>query len=99
MAAFRHCTRGRVARRAKSTLDRNRATEYGLAMLTAFDHVNICTRNLDRMIAWYGDILGLRPGARPPFAFEGAWLYIGDSAVVHLVQVDTDPRSGGDLGA
>lgn len=67
-------------------------------MLTAFDHVNICTRNLDRMIAWYGDILGLRPGARPPFAFEGAWLYIGDSAVVHLVQVDTDPRSGGDLG-
>ena len=67
-------------------------------MLKSFDHVNVRTRNLDSMIAWYGDVLGLHPGARPPFPFPGAWLYIGDTAVVHLVAVDSSPQSGGDLG-
>lgn len=66
-------------------------------MLKAFDHVNIRTRNLQSMIAWYGDVLGLHPGARPPFPFAGAWLYIGDTAVVHLVEVDGNPIAGGDL--
>ncbi|MCJ7873093.1 VOC family protein [Phaeobacter sp. J2-8] len=62
-------------------------------MLTGFDHVNIRTTNLDTMIAWYGDILGLHPGKRPPFRFPGAWLYLGDRAVVHLVAVDGTPQA------
>ena len=53
--------------------------------LTAFDHVNILTRNLDTMTAWYSDVLGLRAGWRPDFSFPGAWLYLGDTPVVHLV--------------
>ncbi len=55
--------------------------------LTSFDHVNIRTRNLDRMVAWYGDVLGLMPGPRPDFPFGGAWLYLGDRAHIHLVDV------------
>lgn len=55
--------------------------------LTAFDHVNIRTRHLDAMIAWYGDILDLHAGDRPDFPFPGAWLYLGDTAVVHLIAV------------
>lgn len=66
-------------------------------MLTGFDHVNIRTTNLDTMIAWYGDILGLHPGKRPPFRLPGAWLYLGDRAVVHLVAVDGTPQAGGDI--
>lgn len=66
-------------------------------MLTAFDHVNIRTANLDAMIAWYGEILGLHPGPRPPFAFPGAWLYLDGRAVVHLVGVAAAPQAGGDL--
>lgn len=66
-------------------------------MLTAFDHVNIRTANLDAMMAWYADILGLRAGFRPDFAFPGAWLYLGDTAVIHLVGVDTAPQAGGDV--
>lgn len=66
-------------------------------MLTAFDHVNIRTANLEAMIAWYGEILGLQPGPRPPFDFPGAWLYLGDSAVVHLVGKDRAPAPGDDL--
>ena len=60
--------------------------------LKAFDHVNILTSNLDAMIAWYGDILGLKSGARPDFDFPGAWLYLGDAAVLHLVGVDDAPK-------
>ena len=67
-------------------------------MLTALDHVNIRTANLDEMIAWYGEILGLHPGKRPPFSFPGAWLYLGDRAVVHLVGKTAPPDPGDDLG-
>ena len=52
------------------------------------DHVNLRTTQLDKMIAWYSDILGLRQGERPDFGFPGAWMYAGDTAVVHLVGID-----------
>lgn len=55
--------------------------------LVSFDHVNLRTANLDRLIAWYGDVLDMHPGPRADFAFPGAWLYLGDNAVVHLVGV------------
>ena len=56
--------------------------------LGALDHVNVRTRNLDKMIAWYSRVLGMREGKRPSFSFPGAWMYIGDRPVVHLVGVD-----------
>ncbi|WP_415920164.1 VOC family protein [Tateyamaria sp. SN6-1] len=54
------------------------------------DHVNVVTRQLPQMIAWYETVLGLRSGHRPDFPFPGAWLYAGDVAVVHLVAEDAD---------
>ena len=62
-------------------------------MLKHFDHVNVRTANLEAMIAWYGDVLGMRPGPRPPFSFGGAWLYRGDRALIHLVDVESDPEA------
>ncbi len=61
-------------------------------MLVGFDHVNIRTSRLDEMVAWYGEILGLKPGWRPDFAFPGAWLYLGDVAYVHLIGEDRARR-------
>ena len=58
----------------------------------SLDHVNLRTTRLDEMIRWYGEILGLKPGKRPDFAFPGAWLYIGDLAAIHLVAVETPPE-------
>lgn len=58
------------------------------------DHVNLRTAQLDAMIAWYVDILGLRNGDRPDFGFPGAWMYAGDAAVVHLIGVDLAPGVG-----
>ena len=59
--------------------------------LTAFDHANVRTSNLDAMVTWYADILGLHAGYRPDFGFPGAWLYLGDLAVIHLVGTDEAP--------
>lgn len=55
--------------------------------LVAFDHVNLRTARLEEMTAWYGEVLGLTPGPRPPFGVGGAWLYLGDQPYVHLVDI------------
>ena len=56
--------------------------------LVRLDHVNVRTANLAAMTEWYCARLGMRTGPRPDFDFPGAWLYVGDAAVVHLVGVD-----------
>ncbi|MEL6884287.1 MAG: VOC family protein [Pseudomonadota bacterium] len=58
------------------------------------DHVNLRTAQLDQMIRWYVDVLGLTQGPRPDFGFAGAWLYAGDVALVHLVAVDAPSGAG-----
>lgn len=65
--------------------------------IQTLDHINIRTANLEPLIAWYQDILGLTLGPRPNFSFGGAWLYAGDVAIVHLVQVPLQPGIAGDL--
>lgn len=65
--------------------------------ITAFDHVNLRTAQLDAMIAFYGEVLDMHPGPRPDFPFAGAWLYLGDHPYVHLVQRDTPPEAGGNV--
>lgn len=64
--------------------------------LTAFDHVNVRTTQLDTMIDWYTKVLGMRSGPRPDFGFPGAWMYLGDKALVHLVGV-TEAHPGENL--
>jgi catechol 2,3-dioxygenase-like lactoylglutathione lyase family enzyme len=66
-------------------------------MLTGFDHVNVRTANLEGMVAFYGEVLGLKPGRRPDFGFPGAWLYLGDQALVHFVGVEAAPEAGGNV--
>ncbi len=54
------------------------------------DHFNIRTRNLADTVRFYEDVLGLEKGARPNFAFPGAWMYSEGKAVVHLVDISRD---------
>jgi catechol 2,3-dioxygenase-like lactoylglutathione lyase family enzyme len=51
------------------------------------DHFNIRTRDLASTVRFYEDVLGLEKGARPNFAFPGAWMYSEGKAVVHLVDI------------
>lgn len=59
--------------------------------LLSLDHVNIRTSNLPAMVSWYTDVLEMTSGKRPSFSFGGAWMYVGDKPIVHLVEVPREP--------
>jgi len=63
--------------------------------ISGLDHINIDTAKPDETIAFYQDVLGLenRPQDRPDFGFPGAWLFLGDTALVHLNFIEDDGRS------
>lgn len=61
--------------------------------LRRLEHVNIRTANLAAMTEWYGAVLGLPVGERPPFDVPGAWLYLGDMPIVHLVEEASTPEA------
>jgi catechol 2,3-dioxygenase-like lactoylglutathione lyase family enzyme len=54
--------------------------------VTGLDHVNLrCReRDLPALRRFWGDVVGLKEGFRPPFDFPGIWFWQGDRAVVHI---------------
>ena len=65
-------------------------------MIEAMNHFTVLTDDLDATLAFYVDLLGLTPGARPPFDFPGAWLYANHQAVLHVIagRPLPEPRAG-----
>jgi catechol 2,3-dioxygenase-like lactoylglutathione lyase family enzyme len=63
---------------------------------TAMNHFTILTDDVPRTVAFYGDLLGLDDGPRPPFDFPGAWLYAGGVPILHVIggKVRDDLRAG-----
>ena len=57
--------------------------------VTAMNHFTILTDDLPSTLAFYEEHLNLKPGARPPFTFPGAWLYAdggkGKDPILHVV--------------
>ena len=51
----------------------------------AMDHFTVLTDDLDATRSFYARILGLVDGPRPELGFPGAWMYIGERAVLHIV--------------
>ncbi len=64
-------------------------------MAVTLNHVNVHARNLEETIAFYVRAIGLSEGWRPPFGFPGAWLYAGETPVVHLTLAGAETASGG----
>ena len=62
--------------------------------INRLDHYSIRTTKLDETRRFYVDIMGFEEGPRPPFKFPGAWLYTDGVAVVHVVGIDQDDKSG-----
>lgn len=60
-----------------------------------FDHLNLHGHaDGAALTALFGEVMGLRPGYRPPFPFPGQWLYRGDEAWLHLVQPPSPQDQG-----
>jgi catechol 2,3-dioxygenase-like lactoylglutathione lyase family enzyme len=57
--------------------------------VTAVNHFTVLTDDLPTTLAFYEEHLNLKPGARPPFTFPGAWLYAdagkGPDPILHIV--------------
>lgn len=63
--------------------------------IEGMNHFTILTGDLDATQRFYVDILGLKPGPRPDLGFPGVWLYVGDTAVLHVIAgraMPEDPR-------
>jgi len=61
------------------------------------DHFTIVTKDAAATEKFYREMLGFVPGPRPSFAFPGTWLYLGDRAVLHVVQKSEVPSGSGVL--
>jgi catechol 2,3-dioxygenase-like lactoylglutathione lyase family enzyme len=63
------------------------------------DHVTLSSAQVDQTVSFYGDILGMQPGFRPPLEANGVrvpgvWLYArgGDYPILHII--DRKPEDG-----
>jgi catechol 2,3-dioxygenase-like lactoylglutathione lyase family enzyme len=65
--------------------------------LMKLEHYTVKTGDLAGTISFYENVLGMKDGERPPFLFPGAWIYCGDTAVVHLI--GDAPTDADDTGA
>lgn len=52
--------------------------------ITQMQHYMVLSKDLEKTRQFYCDVLGLRAGPRPPFDFDGLWIYVGEVAVVHV---------------
>ncbi|MFK7992792.1 MAG: VOC family protein [Granulosicoccus sp.] len=58
------------------------------------DHITIQTTQIEKMLSWYMQILGLRNGVRSDISSLCFRLYAGDTVVIHLVEIDGQPAVG-----
>lgn len=53
--------------------------------VSGMNHFTILTDDIERTVAFYGDVMGLHAGPRPPLGVPGAWLYAGGAPILHIV--------------
>ena len=51
----------------------------------AMNHFTLLTKDVAATEEFYGDLLGLKSGYRPPISRPGVWLYAGAHAILHVV--------------
>ena len=52
--------------------------------VTAMNHFTILTDDIEATVRFYETHLGLASGPRPAFSVPGAWLYCGDTPILHV---------------
>jgi catechol 2,3-dioxygenase-like lactoylglutathione lyase family enzyme len=63
-----------------------RPATQGYNKLMKLDHATIVTPELEAVRHFFCHVVGLADGERPPFSFEGHWLYQDGKPVIHLVK-------------
>ena len=52
------------------------------------NHFTILTTDIERSCLFYETIISAKVGPRPEFNFPGAWLYINEKPIIHLVYTE-----------
>jgi catechol 2,3-dioxygenase-like lactoylglutathione lyase family enzyme len=52
--------------------------------IQGMNHFNVLTDDVEATRRFYVDVIGLAEGERPPLSFDGAWLYAGGRAILHV---------------
>jgi glyoxylase I family protein len=52
-------------------------------------NLRIPESELQAVQRFYVEVLGLRPGPRPPFRSLGVWLYAGDEPILHVTHMNS----------
>jgi len=59
------------------------------------NHNLILSTDLDDMVHFWTNVIGLTVGERPPFPFKGEWLYSKGKPLIHLAeQANINPHAG-----
>jgi catechol 2,3-dioxygenase-like lactoylglutathione lyase family enzyme len=58
----------------------------------AMNHFTILTKNVAATEAFYGELLGLKVGYRPPISRPGVWLYAGENPILHVIDPVEMPK-------
>ncbi|MGB1311625.1 MAG: VOC family protein [Leucothrix sp.] len=59
------------------------------------NHVLIISSDLEKTNRFWTQVIGLELGDRPPFRFEGAWLYSEGKPIIHVVPGEVDASANG----
>lgn len=81
------CVAGRWSA-AQNMLHAAHSTQYpepSPVRISQLNHVALHVADVDRSVAFYRDVLHLRPIPRPAFSFPGAWFQIGVDQELHLI--------------
>jgi catechol 2,3-dioxygenase-like lactoylglutathione lyase family enzyme len=54
--------------------------------LLRMEHYLVLSDDVERTRDFYRDALGMREGFRPQLEFPGYWLYLGDTACIHIAE-------------
>lgn len=60
--------------------------------ITGMNHFTIIAHDLEETRRFYRDVIGLAEGFRPDLGFPGAWFYVGEQWVLHVVAGRTVPE-------
>lgn len=54
-------------------------------MIVGMNHFTVLSSDLNRSKQFYVELLDFKEGYRPEFSFPGAWLYIDDQPILHIM--------------
>lgn len=63
--------------------------------VTGMNHFTILADDLEKTREFYSNVVGLQEGYRPPLGFPGAWFYLGESAILHVIERKPLPDASG----